>query len=166
MQENKESSIITFDDDIFYPGDTISQLLKMHRNYPKDIVCMTAQQISDGNTSPSQWIVPDQRGVSYSHRADLQAFTGAGTLFPPHSIPQEAFDVEAIQECAPFADDLWLAAMARRNGIKTSQLKRRRVFPIAISIKDNITLFQKNGTSGENFNDKQWKKIIDRYDVN
>lgn len=163
MQEFPESVIITFDDDLIYPRDTVKKLLKTSKRFPDDIVCITAQQISGKRDLPSKWFAPVIKGESYFHRDDLQAYTGTGTLFPVGAIDQRAFDKEAIKKNAPYADDLWLKAMSYIKGVKTTQITPRRKFPLEVKIKNNQTLFKRNGLQGENLNDKQWESILNNY---
>lgn len=41
---------------------------------------------------------------------------GAGTLFPPHSLPNEVLNKEKNMELCPYADDVWFKAIAILNG--------------------------------------------------
>ena len=42
-----------------------------------------------------------------------------GVLYPPHSIPKEAFDISTIKRTCLYTDDLWLKMHAVNNGYPT-----------------------------------------------
>ena len=59
LQDCSKDLVILADDDMFYPRDTIQQLLKMHKRWPSDICCMTAQVMEpDFQSVPSLWRNP------------------------------------------------------------------------------------------------------------
>lgn len=37
---------------------------------------------------------------------EAQPYTGQGTLYPPHSISEKAFQKEIVMEICPYVDDL------------------------------------------------------------
>ena len=161
MQEYPEDLIILADDDLFYPLDMIEKLLILHKDNPEDIVCMTPQIISPGFDSyPSEWRHPklDEK-ISHSYYA--QAYSGAGTLFPPHAIPKEAFQENLIFKLCPYADDLWLKFMSLKTATKTTAIYPFRSIPVSIYGTGESSLWYINGQGGQN--DEQWKKIIERF---
>ena len=83
MQENPEAIIITIDDDVFYPKDTIKNLIELHTQHPYDIIAHCAQEIPDDwQVVPSQWRTPH-----FSHVNDifgkLRILGIGGVLYPP-----------------------------------------------------------------------------------
>lgn len=161
LQEYSRDLVILFDDDIFYPRDTISSLMKLHQMYPEDICSMTAQVISPSfKDMPSGWRNPGLN-EKWIHSDSIQAYSGSGTLFPPGSLPAEAFDSERIQELCPYADDLWLAFMAHRKGTKVSAFYPWRPFPVMIYNTTKDSLYRINAEQGKN--DEQWKALTDYY---
>lgn len=163
FQEYPESNIILADDDLFYPSDTVKKLARLHRKHPKDIVCVSAQIIEPTlDTLPSVWPAPKlkKRYISGFH---IQAFTGAGSLFPAGWYTDELFNKEAIMSMAETADDLWLKAMSIIAGIKTTMAYPARGFPVEIAIEHNQTLFQENGFHGGNANDRVWQALVNKY---
>lgn len=159
MLEHPEDIVILADDDMFYPLDTIEKLLNMHRKYPEDICSITAEAVKK-DAPPSEWRNPFLREKTV-HSDLLQAFTGSGSLFPPHSLSEEVFNKDAIKTLCPYADDLWLYYMANKNDTKVSSLHPWRAFPITIYNTSDVSLWQMNGLNGQN--DVQWKKINDNY---
>ena len=121
LQEYPDDLVILADDDMFYPRDTVKKLMQLHKRYPEDICCITAQVIEPEFTSePSLWRNPRIEEHHWQHSNRLQAFTGSGTLIPPHALPADAFDKAVFQALCPYADDLWVTYMAYKNGTKIS----------------------------------------------
>lgn len=114
MKENPESTVITVDDDIFYPEYLIERLLEVSRANPGAICCTWAHELQydeQGNVKPySAW----KKCVYGSEKPSLQlmAVGCGGILYPPHMLNEEVFNIEAIQQLCPRTDDIWLKFMA------------------------------------------------------
>lgn len=122
-----EHIIVTYDDDIIYPEDSLEKLLTMHRNHPNAIICNRGREIEiHGDTVAAYryWKVSGKipAGVA-THR--VMASTGAGTLYPPRCMPEETFDLEKIRELALTADDLWMKVMSLKGGIPVVKAQTR-----------------------------------------
>lgn len=119
LQEQKENElVITFDDDIIYHPHTIERLVEKHKEYPKSIICSQVHIITCDENGK---LNPYQKWGSASDGMDKPStyftpLTGSGCLYPYGSMTNEAFDKAKIRTIAPTADDLWIGAMARRNG--------------------------------------------------
>lgn len=162
MQEYPKDIIILVDDDMFYPYDTIKQLMRMHKRYPNDICTMTAQVMKPAFRSmPSEWRNPRCK-EKLVHSDQIQIFTGSGSLYPPHCLSNEAFDKEKIIKLCPYADDLWLTFMAKRNNTKVTTKYPWRAFPITIYNTGKDSLWRVNAEEGNN--DKQWKALLEAYE--
>lgn len=162
LQDYPEALVILADDDMFYPKDTVKKLLKMHKKWPEDICCITAQVITpDFYAMPSSWRNPKLDERHLQHTDILQAFTGSGTLIPPRALPKETFDQGTFQKICPYADDLWIAFMAHRKGTKITTMRTWRPFPVCIYGTSAGSLYYINGEGKQN--DAQWKKMLDHY---
>lgn len=116
MKENPESIIITIDDDVFYPKDTIQNLMTLHYKYPTSVICNSAEEISDDfYTIPSLWHSPHFNHINNLY-GKCRILGISGILYPPHSLHELTFDVELRKKLCPWADDLWLTIMALING--------------------------------------------------
>lgn len=162
LQEYPNDLIILADDDMFYPRDTIAKLLGMHKQYPQDICCITAQVIEpDFFAMPSKWRNPKLCEYYFRHSDGIQAYTGSGTLIPPNALPVEAFDIEKIKSLCFHADDLWITFMAHRIGTKITTSKKWRPFPVCIYGTAEGSLYYINGEGNQN--DVQWQNLLDHY---
>lgn len=164
LQEYSRDLVILADDDMFYPRDTIQKLLKMHKKWPDDICCMTAQVIEPSFRSvPSLWRNPRLDEHDLQHTDQIQAFTGSGTLIPPDALPAEAFNKDVFRRICLHADDLWMTFMAHRKGTKTTTVHSWRPFPICIYGTAEGSLYYINGEGMQN--DVQWQNLLDYYGI-
>ena len=162
LQEYPNDLVVLADDDMFYPKDTIRKLMKMHRKWPEDICCMTAQVIEpDYHAVPSRWRNPRLDEGDLQHTDRIQAFTGSGTLIPPGALHPDAFDRAKIEALCLHADDLWVTFMARRKGTKITTSKIWRPFPICIYGTAEGSLYYINGEAKQN--DVQWRNLLEHY---
>lgn len=164
LQEYPEDLVILADDDMFYPRDTIQKLLRLHKRWPRDICCMTAQVMEPSfRAAPSLWRNPRLAEHDLQHTDRIQAYTGSGTLIPPDALPAETFQKEAFQRLCPHADDLWLTFMARRKGTNITTMRNWRPFPVSIYGTAEGSLYYINGEDRQN--DVQWQNLLDQYGV-
>lgn len=162
MQEYPEDLIILVDDDTFYTKDLVAELYRLHVKEPQEIVCMTPAMIpSDFGAKPSSWRkAGSHEKIIHSYLA--QPYTGQGTLYPPHSVSELAFDEEKVMKYCPYADDLWLKFFSLANCTRTTVLYPLRAIPVTIYGTGASSLWYINGPDGGK-NDEQWKEMIKRY---
>lgn len=114
MQQEKNSNVITYDDDLIYPRKSIELLMRKHKQYPKCIICNRGMEMTfdrNGNVNPyGAWKVLSSVGVKHPSNLIMPS-TGGGTLYPPAVLGQEVFNLENIKNLAWTADDLWMKAM-------------------------------------------------------
>lgn len=88
MRTFPEQVIVTYDDDIIYPEDSLEKLLMMHRKFPDAIICNRGREIEMNGgfvATYKDWKVSGRVPAGLpSYR--VMASTGAGTLYPPHCI--------------------------------------------------------------------------------
>jgi hypothetical protein len=115
LEHYPDSFIITLDDDMVYPHDTIEPLVVQYRS-PTEILCRRAHKIiydAVGKPLPyNRWQLetPDESGP------DLFPTGGAGALYPPRTLASEVLEEPTFTALAPMADDAWLFWMGRRAG--------------------------------------------------
>lgn len=118
MQTYPDAMVITVDDDIIYENTLVEDMLKVHVQYPKAVVCRRANIITrtaDGNIADYYtWPACDTHKLA--ERFDLLPTGAGGVLYPPHCIAAEAFDMDAIEKYCLNADDVWLRFMGVRKG--------------------------------------------------
>jgi len=162
MQEFSHDIVITADDDIFYSETMVEDLLTKHHEYPNCVVCYRAHQITfkDGKVNKYDDWYQRSKGISGPSHT-LLANNGSGVLYPPKCLSEEVFNLQAIQELCPNADDLWLKCMGAMNGTRTV-----KVYPIFAEVFTTRG-FADSGLAkinvAEGGNDKQLKNVIERY---
>lgn len=128
MQTFPDDIVITVDDDCMYSKNLVKMLYKTHKNHPDCIAAVRVHKMTYGKGknlySYNNWInnYTFRRKPSYT----LMATGVGGVLYPPGSIPQRAFDAEAIKKYCLKADDIWLKFM--------QLLNRRKVVPAPLSL--------------------------------
>lgn len=122
MQEFRDLPIITVDDDVIYTNDLIEILMKSYSKYPDVISCMRANLIMfrpDGRVRAYENWLMEYRVLLDTPSYQLLPTGVGGVLYPPHAIPEIAFNKEAIKKSCLFCDDLWLKVMSTHNGYQT-----------------------------------------------
>ena len=106
QEQKKDELIITYDDDLIYPENSIELLYKKHLQYPDCIVCNRAQEClaTEENTLEpyNKWKVYSNEGIN-SPSTKLFPSTGGGTLYPFGAVDKEAFNEIALKELKKIA---------------------------------------------------------------
>lgn len=115
MLEYPEKVIITYDDDLIYPEDSIENLLNAHKSNPNAIVCNRGREIvitKKGDIAPYKYWDTYGKILAGTPSYRIMASTGAGTLYPAGCMPEQTFDINKIKKLALTADDLWMKVMS------------------------------------------------------
>lgn len=163
-----DSAIITIDDDIIYPYDTVEMLVSAHCKNPH-VIC--ANRVLD--------IRLDSKGLPISmqnwkelydkeRNSVKNFFEGVGgVLFPPHCFSSEVFNQSVLKEISPKADDVWFNCMAllSNTSVVSANLHYPH-FPLLIneSIQDSA-LWRINNDSDRPLNDEQLKRVMAKYNL-
>ncbi len=121
LSEYPEALVITVDDDIMYENKIVEQLYDSYKKFPKDISALGVDRIRfDDNANIlryEEWIGGYTDTVEVpSHQ--LFAAGVAGVLYPPYSLPDEAFNQKNLRKLSPTNDDLWLKFMEVIHGTR------------------------------------------------
>ncbi|BBP46621.1 glycosyl transferase [Thiosulfatimonas sediminis] len=117
LEKYPQACIVTFDDDVYYPPNTLQKLLEGHQKNPYKIIANRTHLISVdnlGNLQPyKQW----HKNCSNQSRPERNFQTGVGgVLYPPNSLHKMVTDKNLFTKLAPHGDDIWLYWMMRLNG--------------------------------------------------
>lgn len=122
---NADAPFVIVDDDVIYPPNSMEHLWEAHLKHPTSVVanrCHQMEMSATGDlTSYTEW----EREVQ-APAPSLQLLpTGAGGVLYPKGFLTDpnAVDVGKILSCAPYADDIWLKAIALSRGIPTVSTK-------------------------------------------
>lgn len=121
MADYPDAIVITMDDDVIYPPDTVEKLRESYIRHPHAVSAMRVHRIgfTGGILDPYEsWGFNDDS--FYDNPSLLAMATGVGgVLYPPHCFSPEIFDKEGIYDTCLFGDDLWLKMNEIVNGIPT-----------------------------------------------
>lgn len=162
MQEYSDYYVVTADDDIFYPENHLEKLWKGHERYPEAVICHWSHKImieENGSFAAyNDWPDNTEEAPSY-----LTLAVGCnGVLYPPHSLPMEAFNKEKICETALYTDDLWLKCMEIMNQKKVVNCNKNPLIYFNIVSAQKTGLWKKN-TGSEARNEKVWSSLMQQY---
>lgn len=118
-------SIVTVDDDIYYPKYMLKKLMKEHQKNPDCIIAYRAHRIQldeKGIRSYSKWKLSTSNRIKIP--SYLNFFTGVGgVLYNKDLLYKDILREDLYMECCPRADDVWFNAMAVLQGTKTKIVK-------------------------------------------
>jgi len=126
LSQFPEDVLITIDDDVLYEYDIIEHLFAAYIEHPQYIHCARAHRIT---LDASQHVLPYSKWTIETsavgpHRLNFLTGVG-GVLYPPHCLAPEVLSEDVFLRMAPFADDVWLNAMAILNGTYISRISTR-----------------------------------------
>ena len=156
-----EETIVTFDDDKFFPPNLLQALFSASLNFPDTIIGSRGWEIKK---SPGRdelhygqgW----KRAQPGSHGKMLFTPGGNGCLYPAGSLHESVRDLGAALSYCPTADDIWLWGAAVKNGTKFHCLGLPAHRPVARQ-KPTPALSDINSTE----NDRQFQKVIDVFSI-
>lgn len=166
LNENRNSLIITVDDDQYYGQHIIEQLYKSHLEEPGSICCIIAHEptFENGKLLPyTLW----KHNIKRTNSELIFPFGAAGILYPPRILPTETLNKDVFFKICPNADDIWFWAMGLMNNAKYKLVGFNsyylHIFPLdRFYFKDmKLTTINVNG----NQNDVQLKKVFDYYNL-
>ena len=164
MQEFPNDLIVTIDDDLTYDPYMLETLFTSYLHFPNAVSAVrTHLMVKDENgklASYADW-PKEFSGVVGVPSMQLFSTSGAGTLYPPRCLYEDAFNMENILKLSLNADDLWLKIMQLRKGTPTVLVRDNEKLRIVEGTQEvalqNTNVFQ-------DANDVQLHKLLDVYD--
>ena len=153
--------IITIDDDLYFENDLFLHLMINHYLYPATIIAARVHRLATneaGEVLPfSQW--HKHYDLAEGPAKDLMPTTGAGTLFPPKALHEDASDSALYTKLSHNTDDLWWYFQARRKGTLIRRLSGLDHLNFIDSTQE-VGLW-KNGNQDRN--EVNLKALLDQY---
>lgn len=158
-----KANIITLDDDLYYHKDVLINIVDLHKKFQKLITTNRAHmfRFNDKEIKPyRKW----KHNVTTKKPSHLLMQTGgAGTLYPPESLYDKAFDSKLIKDLCFHADDLWLKMMAYLNDVKIVTNGYYNKDFLTITQTQREKLVTNNVISGGN--DQQLKNVCEYFKI-
>ena len=166
IQEYPDDIIITVDDDLMYDRDMIRSLLESYKKNPKAVSARRVHRITSSGGDLEPYDKFDKCWTKTTEPSHILLSTnGAGSLFPPGSLPEEAFDIDAIKKLCLDADDIWIKFMLIKNGVPVVWVKSRKSMPDEIPGTQKIALYYSNTDKENSNNDRCIQNMEEAYNI-
>lgn len=146
MRQFPELPVIIVDDDAIYAPQMAKKLMESYVRHPHCVSCHRANMIlfrEDGKMRNYLSWPMDYRQIVDTPSMRLMPTGVGGVLYPPHALPEAAFDEQAIKELCLEADDLWLKMMSVMNGYACVRVKDSEEAKLIEGSQD-VALWQNN----------------------
>ncbi len=166
MQEYPEDIIITVDDDLMYDRNMIKSLLESYKRNPNAVSARRVHRITSSGGDLEPYDKFDKCWTSTTEPSHILLSTnGAGTLFPPHILPEEAFDIDTIKKLCLDADDIWIKFMLIKKGVPVVWVKSHQSMPPEIPGTQRIALYYANTDKENSNNDRCIQAMEDHFNI-
>ncbi len=158
-QEFPRDTIVTFDDDKFFPHQLLHKLYQGSIAHPKAVIGSRGWVISfahNGLHYGSAWV----RAHEGAKGRALLTPGGNGCLYPPDSMDQSVDNLQKALEICPTADDIWFWGAIQKAGTSLVCLGLPAHRPIR-AMKSTQALSDTNATA----NDSQFQRVLDFWDI-
>ena len=115
-----DKDVITLDDDTIYHPFTLEYLVNSHLKHPDKIIANTTRFIAIGPEGPEPYLNWKANKKAKQDKNLLQIGMG-GVLYPKGVMPELTLNKDLFMSLTPYADDIWLNAMARLNDVEIVQ---------------------------------------------
>ena len=116
--QKPDELIVTYDDDIIYPHNSLKKLMKMHKKYPRAVIANRGYEITfskDGELLPhKKWKLQSRYGIRKPKRL-IHMSNGSGVLYPYGALYKDVNNEEVIRKYVLGIDDLWMTVMTLLN---------------------------------------------------
>ena len=155
------ATIVTVDDDKYFPRTLMSELLKAHRVHPGHIIGARGwRALPDDETGQvsfrTGWVRSQPGDAGYG----LHVPGGNGCLYPPDSLDPVVDDLDLAVELCPTTDDIWFWAAAHLKKTPTYCLGMPPHRPIG-SQKDTPALSDVNHQREQD----QFHRVLQHFDL-
>ena len=122
LAEWPDATLVTADDDVYYPHDWLSGLIATAKLHPDAVIGMRAHmaKVTDDGAlnSYAQWELATSANAPRKTNECLFPTGVGGILYPPGSLHPDVCDEKQFMSLCPNGDDIWFYWMARKAGTK------------------------------------------------
>tara|TARA_R110000751_G_scaffold63421_2_gene130872 strand:+ start:2023 stop:4062 length:2040 start_codon:yes stop_codon:yes gene_type:complete len=178
LKDYPNKNIITLDDDIIYPINTIQALWTQHEKFDSCIISNWAREISfDSNgvvegvrsgrlLTPPRLENQIEQPTKYTASPNILAFPygTSGVLYPPNSLDNEVYNLELIKKLCPKEDDIWFKAMGllKNTPVVVTNLGINPEHHCLTGSQDEAL---RHDNHGLNLNKKQMENVFNHYNL-
>ena len=143
LKKYPDDIIITIDDDIVYKNDCIENLYNAYLEDKNQVYCNYSFKFLSQDFRP---VVNENKAYFLFNYIG----TGAGTLFPPHILPDEIFNEDVFMKLAPIHDDVFISLLLQMYNINLVNVNKNYKYYIKLIQKRIIINTQSIGLFKEN----------------
>lgn len=167
LKEYPNDIIITFDDDIIYPNNTIKQLYDEYLKHPDAICCLNPLRVRVVDGIPSKYETWTMFDNNVEDNVMVFPCGVESVLYPPNSLSQQVTDEKLFKSLCPLADDIWFWYCGCQNNTNRIGIRKTRA---AYSFDALYQYFHQGSALThtnrfEHANDKQFKDLFEYYGV-
>lgn len=159
-REHPNATIVTFDDDKYFPLTILDKLHKAARAHPASIVGARGWRIRPAPGNGVHYGENWERLRAPAEGKDLLMPGGNGCLYPPNSLADTVDDVSAALVVCPTADDIWFWGAAQQSGTSSFCLGLPAHRPVG-GQKKTSALSDVNHKA----NDRQFQNALDYFNL-
>ncbi len=161
LKEFPDDIVITFDDDVYYPFDTVEKLYNSYLEYPNCIHTNRVRRFFIKNNEIMSKTAADMYWVKFNDCSFLNKITGCGgVLYPPHSLCDKVLNEEEFERIVPTQDDVWFWAMAVLNNTKIKLVGGYDIQLPTVEDTQNCGLSKINSKKGKGIDSLDAARII------
>lgn len=161
LKQFSDASIVTADDDVYYPPTWLGKLYSAYKANPQRVCCNRGNRVTfvDGFPLPyNSWGEDNLYGPAYG--LDILMTGVGGVLYPPHCLYKDVTTAD-FMSLARDADDIWFWLMAVLQGTEISVIPdNQNDFDPVFIVGANPTLW---GSNQKGHNDVVLKKMWAAY---
>lgn len=164
LQDYPNDTIITVDDDVYYPRYWLTSFLAVHNRFPGCVCAWRLHKMRshNGELLPyNQWF--DQYRGCLTPSLSLFPTGVGGILYPPGSLHSNVLNKDTFTKLCFTCDDIWLKVMCVLNGTKTVWVPSKEIAFCKVEKIQEYALFNEN--VGESANDVALKKVMAEFSV-
>ena len=165
LREFPEDIIVTADDDMYYKEDWLEGLYNAYMENPENIYTRRGcrARILDGRIDILR---PRDYNFEYNFPTDYNNLLmgGSGTLYPPHSLYKDVYNVDLIKSLIPTHDDIYFWFMGILNNKKIGVVGGfdYSFYYTEAAKSDGLCTVNISGSSGLT-SEEAFKRISDKY---
>lgn len=163
-----DSIIVTIDDDILYPEDTLEQLLLAHTDCQSAICANCVKRVTPNGTGALKSILTWESLEKTEFGRRDYFFEGfGGVLYPPHCFSGEIMNKDIFWNICQYADDVWYNVIAYKENIPVMKPSYHYgLFPYMENDSvPNSGLKVVNNNPNDCKNDIQIRNVFDHYNL-
>ncbi len=166
FKDYNDKLVMTADDDIFYPENTLETLVASAKEHPNAVICSRSHRISFTKEDGEKNFAPynSWKNDTTEEPDILSIPVGCnGVLYRPSLFDEEIYSKEHMEKTSLYTDDLWLKIMEVRNDIKAYNCSKEPLIYFDNIFNKGTGLWHANTDSSNNRNDSAWEKLIELY---